>query len=162
MVRGDAAELPFRRGAFDVLWVVECIEHLVDKAAFIGEAAMLLKPGGRLALCTWARGPGMSARHSELVEEVCDRFLCPSLATLAEYEAWCETAGLIVTRVEDITANVKATWDILLMRVDRPWLAWLRPLLSPQTRRFVGGFPVIASAYETGAMTYGLMVARDG
>ncbi len=161
VLRGDVAELPFERDAFDVVWVVECIEHLTDKAAFIDGAARLLKPGGRLALCTWARGSSVSTSGAVLVEEVCDRFLCPSLATLAEYESWCRAAGLIVTRVEEITTGVKATWDILMMRVERPWLAWLRPLLSSQTRRFVEGFPVIASAYETGAMAYGLMVAKN-
>ena len=158
VVRADAAQLPVDTSAFDVVWVVECIEHLSDKRRFLHEAARVLRPGGRLALCTWQRGEGISAGEP-LVQEVCDAFLCPSLATAAEYSGWCVEAGLEVLRLDDLTAHVSATWHILIERVGRPWLAPLRLLVGRDVRRFINGFPTIAAAYASGATSYGLLVA---
>jgi tocopherol O-methyltransferase len=158
VVRGDAAELPFGTQRFEVIWVIECIEHLADKHAFVREAVRLLAPGGRLALCSWLRGEGVRA-DDETVRNVCDAFLCPSLATASEYCQYCIEAGLQVDRFEDLTARVRPTWKILIRRVERPWWAPLRLLVGAETRRFVDGFRTIDEAYEQGKMRYGLLVA---
>jgi tocopherol O-methyltransferase len=159
IVRADAAAPPIHDASFDLVWVVECIEHLRDKRRFVEETARILRPGGRFALCTWLRGYGMPA-DDVLVQEVCEAFLCPSLASADEYHLWCEEADLVVRCSEDLTSQVRKTWDVLSERVDRPWLALLkRMLLDPAARRFVDGFPTIAKAYDSGAMSYGLLVA---
>lgn len=159
VVRGDAEALPFRADGFDVVWVIECSEHLEDKAGFVAAAAERLRSGGRLALCSWLAGRELEGRRRWL-EEVCQRFLCPSLATADDYRRWCETAGLRVLHEENLTGGVARTWDVLIHRIERPWLSWLKPfILDPAQRRFVDGFPVIREAYATGAMEYGLFVA---
>ncbi len=161
VLRADATALPLARESFDVIWVIECLEHLADKSRFLSEAAGLLRPGGRLALCSWQRSEGQ-ATDSDQVETVCDAFLCPGLATPAEHRGWCEAAGLEVIHDEDLTAAVRQTWDVLIRRVEQPWLAALRVFLAPETRRFLSGFATIARAYDSGAMTYGLLVAARG
>ena len=108
VVRSDAADLPFGAQHFDVIWVIECIEHLADKSAFVRETMRLLAPGGTLALCSWLRGEGVSA-GDETVRGVCDAFLCPSLATASEYRQYCVESGLQVDRLEDLTTRVRAT-----------------------------------------------------
>jgi tocopherol O-methyltransferase len=160
IVRADAAVPPIRSSAFDVVWVVECIEHLEDKRRFVEETARILRPGGRFALCTWQRGTGVPA-DEPLVQGVCEAFLCPSLASADEYQAWCEDAGLDVRCIEDLTSRVRRTWEILTERVARPWLApFKRIFLDRDGRRFLDGFPTIARAYDSGAMSYGLLVAE--
>lgn len=159
VLRGDAAYLPFARESFDVLWIIECIEHLSDKRRFVEDAARLLRPGGRLALCTWQRGEA-SHPTDPLVQAVCDAFLCPCLATSAEYRSWCADVGLEILRVEDLTAQVSPTWEVLVRRLGRPWLAPLKLLVRGDVRRFVDGFQIILEAYRSRAMSYGLLVAR--
>ncbi|NIN72306.1 MAG: methyltransferase domain-containing protein [Gemmatimonadetes bacterium] len=159
IVRADAAAPPIHDGTFDLVWVVECIEHLRDKRRFVEETARVLRPGGRFALCTWLRGDGTPA-DDRLVEDVCESFLCPSLASADEYRLWCEEAGLGVLCSEDLTSQVRKTWAVLSDRVSRPLLAPLkRMLLDPAARRFLDGFATIAEAYDGGAMSYGLLVA---
>lgn len=159
IVRGDAADLPFGGASFDVVWAIESLEHLVDKRRFVRDAARLLRPGGRFALCSWLRGDGADREGERLLREVCEAFLCPSLATAGEYRRWCDEAGLTVRLGEDLTANVRATWDTLIRRVGRPWLVPLRAVMGSEVRRFVKGFASIAKAYDTGVMRYGAMVA---
>lgn len=159
IVRADAATPPIRASTFDLVWVVECMEHLRDKGRFVEHVARVLRPGGRFALCTWLRGDATPADH-RLVRAVCDAFLCPSLASADECRLWSEQAGLDVRYVEDLTSSVRKTWDVLSRRVQRPWLAPLRRLLLDHAgRRFVDGFSTIAEAYDEGAMRYGLIVA---
>ena len=142
VVRADAAVMPFVDGAFDAVWVIECIEHLFDKQRFIAKAASMLRRGGRFALCTWQRGGGVPANDPQ-VRDVCEAFLCPALASAEEYRVWCEAAGLDLVCAEDLTGRVRKTWDILMGRVGRPWLGLPKLLLGSDTRRFLRGFPHI-------------------
>lgn len=158
LVRTDAAQAPFADGSFDLVWVIECLEHLTDKGSFISQAARMLRPGGRLALCSWLRGPETGPEDA-LVRTVCESFLCPSLASQGEYHSWCAAAGLEVRCVEDLTARVTRTWEILVRRLSRPWLWPVKRIAGGDVRRFVDGFAKILEAYESGAMSYGLLVA---
>ena len=48
----DAEALPFGSGCFDALTLWDVLEHLPDPHAAVAEVARVLRPGGRLALCT--------------------------------------------------------------------------------------------------------------
>lgn len=50
LVRGD--RLPFPDAAFDVVVVVDMLEHVPDEDAFVGELARITRPGGRLVVNT--------------------------------------------------------------------------------------------------------------
>ncbi len=50
LARGTAVHLPLQSGTFDLVYCVDAIHHFGDHAAFIREAARLLKPGGALAV----------------------------------------------------------------------------------------------------------------
>ena len=160
VLRADAAHLPFPESSFDVVWVVECLEHLEDKPSFIRAAAHRLRPGGRLAVCSWMRGERLGPAGESLVAEVCERFLCPSLATAWDYASWCRESGLRVAFSEELTGRVRPTWDVVVRRVGRPWLAPVKALLHPSNRHFVDGFETIARAMDTRSLTYGLLVAK--
>ena len=66
-VVGDARQLPFAPGVFDVVILGELVEHVNDPTALLAEAARLLAPGGLLvvttpnAQCVGTREPTFSA-----------------------------------------------------------------------------------------------------
>ena len=157
IVQADAETWPARAGAFDVVWIVECLEHLDDKPRAISAAARSLRPGGALALCTWMAG---SVAANGLAHEVAEAFLCPALATPGEHARWAEDAGLCVEIQRDLTSNVRPTWEHVRRGTRRFWLAAAARFLDRDTRRFVRGFDVIARAYDEGGLSYHLLIAR--
>jgi ubiquinone/menaquinone biosynthesis C-methylase UbiE len=50
LVCGDATRLPFRKGSFDLLFVVEVMGEIPDKATALAEFRRVLKPGATLAV----------------------------------------------------------------------------------------------------------------
>lgn len=156
----DANHLDLPAASFDVVWVIECSEHLHDKAAFIAACSRVLHPGGKLALCAWLRAGNGRSEHARLVDEVCRGMLCPSLASAADHGEWMRAAGFDDIAFEDITRRVERTWTHCSAIVERPEMRALRWLMDERTRNFVASFAAIRRAYAEGAMAYGMFTAR--
>ncbi len=160
-VCADAEKIEFPAGSADVVWSVECTEHLFDKPAFFRKAATWLRPGGRLAICAWLCGDDEQAVETQrLVGEVCEGFFCPSLGTQADYRQWFIDAGLTVQTTEIWTERVLKTWEICRDRVMRTQVRWLAKLFGQEHVLFLDRFDSILEAYRTRAMEYGCFIAR--
>jgi cyclopropane fatty-acyl-phospholipid synthase-like methyltransferase len=157
----DAEKVWFEPGSFDVVWSVECTEHLFDKARFLQHVAGWLKPGGRVAICAWLAGEHLDMpADREQVHRVCSDFLCPSLGSADDYQSWMRQAGLEVLSCDDITEKVTRTWEICLERTRRPGIRGFARLAGAAMDRFVQAFEGILHAYRSGAMRYGCIVAK--
>jgi tocopherol O-methyltransferase len=86
--------------------------------------------------------------------------LCPSLGTAGDYQGWLSAAGLQTTTFEDLTARVMRTWEVCMRRVEASGLGWLVRRAGGWPRSFVERFGTLWGAYSSGAMRYGLFVAR--
>lgn len=156
----DASRLQFDP-VFDAIWVIECSEHLSDKASFLRSARSTLKPGGVLAMCAWLAGEDLdSADRQGLVHQVCEGMLCPSLGDRRDYETWMRQAGFSNIRFQDITRRVEKTWDLCVQIAQRPQVRAILRSAESQTRRFVAAFELIRRAYLEDAMQYGMFFAR--
>ena len=154
----EAAEFPAE--SFDIVWSIECTEHLYDKARFFQRAAQWLRPGGRMAICAWLAGDELAAEEQRQVYDVCEGFFCPSLGTGSDYRRWMSAAGLAVRHDYDWTARVERTWEICRTRVRRSGVRWLAGLVHRDTAMFLDRFDTILAAYRSGAMRYGCFIAE--
>lgn len=160
-LRADAERIQFHPDSFDVVWSVECTEHLFDKAAFFAKAGPWLRPGGRMMICAWLSGDEpLDASHRRRVYDVCEGFLCPSLGTAGDYRGWMESAGLEFLQYEDWTDRVVETWEICKRRVERSGVRRLSAAINKNMTLFLDRFTTILDAYKTGAMRYGCLTAR--
>ncbi len=157
----DAEELVLEPASFDVIWSIECTEHLYDKPAFFRQAAQWLKPDGRMAICAWLAAERLQkVEQVQQVVDVCEGFLCPSLGSAIDYRHWMEEAGMEVQQTLDWTERVARTWEICIRRVQRTGMRRLARWIDANTFLFLDRFHTLLEAYRCGAMQYGCLVAR--
>ena len=159
-IRADAEQVVFLPAAFDVVWSIECTEHLFDKPRFFRRAAEWLKPGGRVAICAWLAGEAIDERAKEQVYQVCEGFFCPSLGSSKDYVRWMTDAGLKNVRYHDWTSAVDHTWEICRDRVRLSGIRQLARWIDRNSVMFLDRFDTILQAYRSGAMKYGCFIAE--
>jgi SAM-dependent methyltransferase len=95
----DAARLPVASGSVDAVLLAYVLFHLADPAAGVGEAARVLRPGGRAGTVTWASETQPEA--GTVWEATLSEFGVPALAAHGNH------AGL--DREDDVAALHTAT-----------------------------------------------------
>lgn len=159
-LRDDAERIEFSPGSFDVVWSVECTEHLFDKPAFFQRAARWLRPDGTMIICAWLAGDDdLPPNLAEQTRQVCEGFLCPSLGSPNDYRTWMQDAGLEFVSFDDWTDRIVKTWEICRERVEKSRVRLLARFV-PGMVKFLDSFETILSAYRSGAMKYGCFVFR--
>ncbi|MGE3243993.1 MAG: class I SAM-dependent methyltransferase, partial [Pirellulales bacterium] len=156
----DAEQIAFEPASFDLVWSVECTEHLFDKPRFFQRAAEWLRPGGTMAICAWLSGEKLDDAQARQVYDVCEGFFCPSLGASGDYVEWMTAAGLQMNHTLDWTDRVTRTWEICRDRVARTRVRSLARWIDRDSVMFLDRFETILAAYRSGAMRYGCFVAR--
>jgi tocopherol O-methyltransferase len=147
--------------SYDVVWIMESSEHFPDKKHFFERCAVALKPGGALAVCAWLRRDGpMPPGEQKLVTAIAEAMMSASLDSLSSYARWMRDAGLTVTAAVDITRRVERTWAHCARIGANPVIRFLVRFTGGPTRRFVKAFPLMQEAYASGAMAFGMCVAK--
>lgn len=83
--RGDARQLPYDDGAFDLVMTAHMLEHLIDPSAALKEMRRVLKPGGLLIACLTRRSTlGMIVHLKWRTHRV----------TADEAQSWLRNCGL--------------------------------------------------------------------
>ncbi|MFN7731552.1 MAG: SAM-dependent methyltransferase [Pirellula sp.] len=160
-IRTDAESFTLPPSSLDVVWSIECTEHLFDKPAFFRKAASWLKPGGRFAICAWLTGESpLTELQTEQARNVCKGMFCPSLGAQSDYVRWFEEAGMTMVDTGLWTRHVEKTWEICLDRVQRSGVRHLAKRLGSNHVLFLDHFQAILDAYRSGAMEYGYFVAE--
>jgi SAM-dependent methyltransferase len=102
----DATDLPFAAAAFDHVWSHNVTMNIRDKAAFAGEVARVLKPGGRFTCVEYAKGPrGRLTFPLSWAREASQSFL----VTPEEMRAALEAGGLRVVEQVSVPEGEAST-----------------------------------------------------
>ncbi|MBI4559645.1 MAG: methyltransferase domain-containing protein [Candidatus Hydrogenedentes bacterium] len=151
--------------AFDAVLAIESTEHMpaLDRCLF--ECYRVLKPGGRVAVCTWLTSAAPRAWEvRRILEPICREGRLFAMGTERDYRERLTAAGFSHIQCCDLTRNVRSTWSVCLRRM----LTLFGK--NPEARKFLwdGSSETVFAkavfriwlAYRVGAMRYGLFTAR--
>ena len=148
--------------SFDAAVAIESSEHIPDKREFFFRAVRVLRPGGRLVVCSWLAAERPACWQKKwLLRPICNEGRLPHLVTSGELVALAKESGLAAASWKDISAQVAPTWSIVILRFlkrlasDREYRSFL---FDPgrRNRVFAATIVRIWLAYRTGAMRYGI------
>ena len=152
--KGKAEDLPIAKGAMDVVYSVDVIHHVVDRAAAFAQAFEALKPGGRLCTVTDSDEIIRRRLHShyfpETVPVELQRYPAVSdLRTLMQEAGFVEIAEKFVeheTQLSDIQAYRDKAFSSLHLISDDAWqrgIARMEQDLRSGTMRVVSRYILV-------------------
>ena len=153
-------EWPIADASVDLVWCVECSEHLQDRAYFARESHRVLTPGGTLCIAAWLAGPNTMPAAEARRQRVEHGMLCHPFGTEAHYCRWMAEAGFTHIASKIVTPHVLRTWEFCIALRDRPGLPSLARCLGRDVKAFTEVFYDLHQAYIDGAMAYGFFTAR--
>lgn len=147
-------------GSFDVVWMVEVLSHLSNRAGFFGKAAELLVQGGKICEAAWMKAERLSIEDERQFIQPIEEGMLVALPDMAEYQSYISGNNLRLLHYEDISARVARTWDICLgmMREKAVW-----QLATQHGREFVAflkSFKAMRDGFQSGAFRYALLVVE--
>ncbi|MEC9185471.1 MAG: methyltransferase domain-containing protein [Pseudomonadota bacterium] len=155
--QGDALDLPFAGGAFDVIWGQDAWCHVPDKAKLIEEIGTVLSPGGTVAFTDWIETGPIEGKARE---DMLAAMAAPNIATLDDYKRYLESNGCTVVHQENASDLFVSQYRAIMSR-----LVEMRETLSNRFSARVFEIVVqrnncILEAFQCGALGGGRVVAR--
>ena len=154
---GDAQSLPFSTATFDAVISQEAWLHVPDKQTLLGEAARVLRPGGRLAFTDWTAGAGFTADDRALMTR---HFAAVNVPEPDAYCAMIEAAGLPVTDVTDLSAERVPVLQERLRMYERLRAETLARTGEDRDRAYCEHYARFVHLAETGAIGGARFVAE--
>ena len=109
---GDMHALPFKDGSFDLVVLMHALTYASKPAQAVTEAARVLRPGGRLLLCSLARH-----EHKAAVEAYGHVNLGFSDKELRKF---VDKAGLQVSSLETVTRERPPHFEVISLIANKP------------------------------------------
>lgn len=102
VIEGDVTHPPLGDASADAVVSQEAMLHVPDKAAVIGQAFRILRPGGRFAFTDWIAHRDLDAADAAIMEL---GMSARTLQSAPAYRAMLEAAGFTVLAVDDLTGQ---------------------------------------------------------
>lgn len=147
LVQGDASQLCFREGTFDLVWSCNTVNHLSDPVAAVSAMRAVLRPRGRVVLAQSGFLPEMffawDAPLDEAVRRACHAYYRERYGLTTQDTAGVrglvnllQRAGLrprrvrtvVIERVQPLTESDRAYFEETVFR--ETWGERLRPFLT--------------------------------
>ena len=155
--QGDALNMNFPSGSFDIVWGQDAWCHIPDKAKLIEEVGNVLKSGGLVAFTDWVETGPLTGKPRE---DMLAAMAAPNIATLNDYKSYLENNGCKIVHQENVSGVFVDQYKKIMSR-----LIEMKETLSEQFSPKIFEIVVernnyILEAFQSGALGGGRVVAK--
>ncbi|KAJ8442704.1 hypothetical protein Cgig2_001797 [Carnegiea gigantea] len=161
----DALEQPFPDGQFDLVWSLECGEHIHDKRKFVSELARVAAPGATIIIVTWCHkdlSPSEESLKSEekkLLKKICDAYYL-NMCSAADYVQLLESLSLQDIKAADWSEYITPFWPAVV----RTLLSWkaITSVIRAGWKAIKGALAVrlLIEEHKKGLMKFAIITCR--
>ncbi|XP_020262425.1 probable tocopherol O-methyltransferase, chloroplastic [Asparagus officinalis] len=162
----DALNQPFPDGQFDLVWSMECAEHIPDKTKFVSELERVAAPGATIVITTWCHRDlcpdevSLNPKEKNLLNKLSSSHYLPNWCSAADYVKSAQSLNLLDIKTDDWSENVMPFWPAVL----RSLLTW-RGLISFlgsgwKTIRGAPVMPKVIEGYKKNVVKYTIITCR--
>ncbi|KAF6150543.1 hypothetical protein GIB67_030344 [Kingdonia uniflora] len=114
---GDALQLAFPDGQFDLVWSMECGECVSDKAKFVSELVRVVSPGGTiifLSSCHRDLAPNeesLKPEEKELFEKISESLFLPAWISCADFVDLFKSHSMKDIKSANWSEHIAPFWD---------------------------------------------------
>lgn len=148
----DLMSLSAYDGPFDLIWCVECLEHISEKDALLNMFGDLAAPEGDLVLTTWCLEN--EYERDDVLDKIYRAFRWAPMCTVEELTGMVLNAGFDTVDYRDWTGQVKPYWREIRKSAIKPANVKLLRHFSWSAIRGVQNLKHLERAVNGGMMRY--------
>nr|A0A075D5I4.1 RecName: Full=Picrinine-N-methytransferase; Short=RsPiNMT; AltName: Full=Gamma-tocopherol-like methyltransferase PiNMT; Short=RsTLMT [Rauvolfia serpentina]AHH02780.1 tocopherol-like methyltransferase [Rauvolfia serpentina] len=117
---GDALDMPYKDGTFDLVFTIQCIEHIQDKEKFIREMVRVAAPGAPIVIVSYAHrnlSPSegsLKPEEKKVLKKICDNIVLSWVCSSADYVRWLTPLPVEDIKAADWTQNITPFYPLLM------------------------------------------------
>lgn len=162
IVEGDFVSVPLESASLDAVYSVEAFCHALNPAAYLHEAARLLRPGGRLILVDdFCAERVLSPSEAGWLTAYRAGWYVPGVCEPRQAAAWAADAGLTLRRNDDLSSflRLRAMPDALARGL--LWLGQKLPIRHAILPSMLGSM-ALQQSLQQGIVQYRFLVFEKG
>nr|AHH02779.1 tocopherol-like methyltransferase [Rauvolfia serpentina] len=157
---GDALDMPYPDGTFDLVFSIQCIEHLQDKEKFIREMVRVAAPGAAVIILSYAHrilspDESLNPQENKVLQKICESYVMPSLCSSDDFIRWLTLLPVEDIKRVDWTQNTAPFYELFFKEV-YSWRGFTSFLMKGgwSAIKFVLGVKRMAKAVDDGLIKY--------
>nr|AHH02784.1 tocopherol-like methyltransferase [Vinca minor] len=164
---GDAVDLPYPDGTFDMVFTLQCIEHIQDKEKFISEMVRVAAPGAPIVILSSGHRnlspseESLKPEEKKQLKKMCDLLLLSGLCSSSDYVNWLTPLSIEDIKTADWTQNVTPFYPLFLKEVFS-WKVFISMLMKGgwSIIKVALGVKIMAKAADTGLLKFVAVTCR--
>jgi tocopherol O-methyltransferase len=145
---------------YDVLWAVEMISHLQERKEFFSRCAKILNKNGVMVIADWFKKEGLNKNEIEEYIEPIEKGMLVTLSTSKDYIKELESNKLVLSYHEDISEQVKKTWDLCLDIIKKKEFWQLAISHGREIVAFLKSFSSMKKGFDSKTFTYEVIIVK--
>ncbi|KAI5647637.1 hypothetical protein M9H77_33642 [Catharanthus roseus] len=117
---GDALNMRYSDGSFELIFVIQCIEHIQDKEKFIREIVRVAAPGAQIVIISTAcrnlspSEKSLKPKEEKTLKKICNYLHLSGFCSLSDYSNWLTPLPIEDMKIADWTQNAAPFYTLLL------------------------------------------------